>query len=149
MKQSKLFFWIALVVTLTVFVLLLTGSSLLTMALDSEDTVPLGTFITWAGIIALPQTLYWGLQPMRNPQNKWNKTLASLLKLIILLGILWVPVCYGLAGNISFNFTEKATFQGGAVAMRCFWWYTYAIPVGTLLIWALYGMGRLLKRSSS
>ena len=139
----------ALVVTPTVLVLLLTGSSLLTMALDSEDSVPLGTFITWAGMMALPQTVYWGLQPLRNPKNIWNKALTSLLKLIMLLGILWVPVCYGLAGNMSFSFTEKATFQGGATAMRSFWWYTYAIPVDTLLIWALYGAGRLWNRTAS
>lgn len=62
MNKRRIYFYSALIITLGVITLLATGSSLLTMAVDNDNKIPLGTFITWAGIIALPLSVYWELR---------------------------------------------------------------------------------------
>lgn len=127
--------------------LLLTGSYLLTIPLDNEKSIPLGTFITWAGMIALPLTLYLGAKGLRKPFTKLNKILNICLKIILVLGILWVPLSYMLAGNLSFTFTEKESFQGGQTAMKWFWRLSYGIGIGTVLILLVHGLASLFKRN--
>jgi hypothetical protein len=126
--------------------LLVTGSFLLTLALDSDKSIPLGTFITWIGVISLPLTIYWGIKEMRTPSRKITNLLSILLKIVILLGILWVPISYVLAGNISFTFSEKATFQGGQTAMKWFWYLTYGIGIGAMLTLLTYWISLLFYK---
>lgn len=145
MKLRKVYFLSSLLITLLVIALLVTGSKFLTVALDKDATIPLGTFITWAGIIALPQTVYWGVYGLRTPNNKLHKLLSILLKTCIVLGILWVPISYLLAGNISFTFTEKVTFQGGQSAMRWFWRLSYGIAIGAIATLLVYWISLLFK----
>ena len=133
MNKRKTYFYSALVLTISVIILLVTGSSLLTIALDSEGSIPPGNLITWIGMISLPLTIYWGIKDLRKPSGKLNRTLSSLLKIIIILGILWVPISYLLAGNLSFTFSEKETFQGGQEAMKWFWRLSYGIGIGAVL----------------
>ena len=133
-------------VTSVVIILLVTGSSVLTIALDDDNTIPLGTFITWAGMISLPLTVYFGVSKLRNPTTKLNKILAGFLIVIIILGILWVPISYLLAGNLSFTFSEKASFQGGQTAMTWFWRLSYGIGLGSLLIPFVYLISSLFKK---
>lgn len=123
-----------------------TGSFLLTIPLDSHQSIPLGTFITWAGMIALPLTVYWGIKELRKPSRKLSNMLSVLLKIIITLGILWVPIAYALAGNLSFTFTEKVPFQGGQVAMRWFWYLTYGIAIGAISILFVYWISLLFNK---
>ena len=73
MNKSKFYFYSALLITIATLVLLYTGSSLLTLSLNSSNTIPLGTFITWAGIIALPMSIYWGVKELRTPTTGINK----------------------------------------------------------------------------
>ncbi|WP_019038496.1 hypothetical protein [Psychroflexus tropicus] len=77
------------------------------MALDQAETIPLGTFMSWFGMIALPPSIYWGVKEFRQPTRKVTKYLSVLLKVILILGILWVPISYVLAGNLSISFSEK------------------------------------------
>ena len=133
-------------VTSVIIILLVTGSSVLTIALDDDNTIPLGTFITWAGMISLPLTVYFGVSELRNPTTKLNKILAGFLIVIIILGILWVPISYLLAGNLSFTFSEKASFQGGQTAMIWFWRLSYGIGLGSLLIPFVYLISSLFKK---
>ena len=146
MKKRKIYFLAALAVTSGILSLLISGSSLLTIALDNEGTIPLGTFITWAGMISLPLTIYWGIKEMRTPTKKTNVVLAGFLTILIALGILWVPIAYLLAGNISFTFSEKETFQGGQAAMRWFWRLTYGIGIGAILTIVIYWISLLIKK---
>jgi hypothetical protein len=61
------------------------------------------------------------------------RRLSLVLKVAIGLAVLWVPISFALAGNISFNFSTKPGFQGGQEAMRIFWGYTYGIAIGAFL----------------
>lgn len=96
-------------------------------------------------MVALPLTPYWGVKELRKPTTKLNKILSGCLKMIIILGILWVPLSYGFAGNLSFTFSEKESFQGGQTAMKWFWRLSYGIGIGTVVIWLLYGIVLLFK----
>ncbi|GEM_PF-1111278 len=147
MNRRKLYFYISLVLTIGVVILLVTGSPLLTMAIDSNKSIPLGTIITWIGMISFPLAIYWGTEALRNPSRKLYKFLSGLLKIIILLGVLWVPISYVLAGNLSFSFTEKETFQGGQTAMRWFWYLSYGVGIGGLLILFTYWVSLLFRKS--
>ena len=146
MNRRKTYFYCALLLTLSVILLLLTGSSLLTMALDSDGSIPFGTLITWTGMIALPLSIYWGIKELRKPSSKLNRILSGFLKVIIILGILWVPISYLLAGNLSFTFSEKETFQGGQDAMRWFWRLSYGIGIGAILTISTYWISLVFKK---
>ena len=148
-NKNKTYFYITLILTISVVILLITGSSLLTIALDSDKSIPFGTLITWTGMISLPLTIYWGINDLRMPSSKLNSILSGLLKVIIILAILWVPISYLLAGNLSFSFTEKETFQGGQVAMRWFWRLSYGIGMGAILVLFSYWISLLFKKDRS
>jgi hypothetical protein len=149
MNKRKIYFYSALILTIGVIILLVTGSSLLNIALNSDETVPFGTLITWIGMISLPLTIYWGIKELRKPTNKLNRILSGFLKVIIVLGILWVPISFLLAGNLSFSFSEKETFQGGQDAMRWFWRLSYGIGVGAILIISTYWISLLFIKDKS
>ncbi|WP_340076927.1 hypothetical protein [Leptobacterium sp. I13] len=138
MNKRNIWFFSCLIVTFSTILLLATGSFLLTVAIDNSNTVPLGSFIIWAGIISFPHTIYWGVKELRRPTKKFNKILAVFLKIIITLAILWLPLAYLLAGNLSFSFSEKESFQGGQNAMKWFWRLSYGIEIGALLIIVIY-----------
>ena len=126
--------------------LLITGSSLLIEPLYNGSSVPLGTIITWGGIISLPLSIYWGIKNLRNPKTHFNKLLSILLKATLFFALLWVLICYFLAGNLSFSFTETDTFRGGQLAMKWFWRISYATCVGPILILIIYWLSLLFKK---
>lgn len=144
--KNRIWFYTSMIVSIISLFLLVTGSSLLTLALDTADRIPLGTFITWAGMISLPLTLYWGCRELRNPTTTLNRILAGSLQVIIMLGVLWVPISYLLAGNLSFSFSEKETFRGGQIAMKWFWWLSYGICIGTLFIGIIYLLAIIFRK---
>ena len=147
MNHQRTWFYLVLAIMLFTIVLLATGSSILTIALDKHDSIPLGTFITWAGIISLPLTIYLGVKEFRKPSRTFNKYLANILKFMLVLAILWVPICYLLSGNISFSFSEKETFQGGQLAMKWFWGISYGIALGPILLLIVYWLSILFNRN--
>jgi len=146
-NKRKVYFYGALAVTLSVLMLLVSGSSILTTVWDGNKSVPLGTPITWLGMISLPLTIYWGVKELRKPMRNFNKVLSGFLKFIIVLGLLWVPISYLLAGNLSFSFSEKETFQGGQIAMKWFWALSYAIPIGTILTITIYWVSLVVRKN--
>ena len=148
MKKRKLWFWGSLVVLISAVFLLITASPLLTISLSENSNVPLGTFITWFGFISLPFTLYFGLHGLREPEGKWDTFLSDVLKGFIILALLWAPLCYLLAGNISYSFTERSEFQGGQLAMQIFWYFSYFMAAGPLLLLLIYGISSLFKRKN-
>lgn len=149
MNRRKIYFYSALILTLSTIILLLIGSSLLTLALDRDKSIPLGTLITWTGMISLPLTIYWGIKEMRKPSGKFNKFLSGFLKIIIISGMLWAPISYLLAGNLSFSFSEKETFQGGQTAMRWFWILSYGIGIGAILTLIVFSISLLFRKNKT
>ena len=103
--QRKYLFLASLIIVLVVIALLASGSPLLTVSLSQEHNVPVGNFITWIGFIALPASIYLGVKRLRYPEDNIDRIMSLVLKTLLLLSILWLPICYLLAGNISFTFS--------------------------------------------
>ena len=80
MNKQKSYFLVALSITIFVLALLLTGSSLLNYNLSKSGAIPLGTFITWIGLVALSLSVYWGVRPLRQPHNSMYRRLSLVLK---------------------------------------------------------------------
>ncbi len=145
MKKYRTLSFLFLLVFILVAYLLVTGSPVLTYALDEQDQIPLGTPITWIGLISLPTAVYFGIQNLRKPESNFYRFLNWILKITICLAILWAPICYLLAGNLSYSFTEKAEFQGGQLAMKIFWIFSYALAVIPILILIFHWMITLFR----
>jgi hypothetical protein len=146
MHRRKVLFYCSLSVALSAIFLLATGSSLLTLPIGKQVVVPLGNLITWAGIIALPLSAYWGIGALRTPTKRLNSILGGALKALIILAICWFPISFLLAGNLSFNFAGIPSFQGGPIAMRLFWVLSYGLALGTILIISIYWVLQLLQQ---
>jgi hypothetical protein len=144
----KFRFLIPLVIFLIIAALLASGSPLLLLPIGKHTSIPLGNLLTWLGMFALPLTAYWGINSMRNPSILIDRLLSNVLKLVLLMALLWLPISYLLAGNLSFTFTEKDEFQGGQLAMKVFWIINYCLPIATLLILLLnLTVSKFIKRN--
>ena len=143
---------LGLLVSLIIFglslYLLVTGSSVLLISLSNSSNIPLGTFITGLGMIALPFVFFFSIKGFRKPQSKTEKVFALLLKILIALAVLWIPISYLLAGNISNTFTEKTEFQGGQLAMKIFWFNSYFTAAAPLVLGIVYGLYSLFRKKS-
>lgn len=147
MKRKTLLFC-TLSVLLTSLFFLVTGSSILNYSLNKENSLPLGTFITWFGIISLPLSIYLGVSEFRNPTKKMTKAFANLLKIVLILSVFWIGISYLLAGNLSFSFSEKSTFQGGQLAMSIFWKTTYSLAITPIFLLIIYLFSKLFNKSN-
>lgn len=139
MHSRKTGLFAALVFFLVPTFLLATGSSWLMAPVGS---IPAGTFITWVGMIALPMVFYFSFAGVRQPRSSADKKFSWAWKACLFLAISWVPVSYLLAGNFSFTFSEKTTFQGGQTAMQLFWYFTYTVVLAPLIWWIFKLIGK-------
>lgn len=146
MNRRKIFLLISLTVLVVAFILLYTGSGILEAALNNSPYIPVGTLTTWLGMIAFPLAVYWGSKGLRQPATSVRRSLAAIVKFILALAILWAPICYLLAGNWAYNFSEVAGFQGGQEAMRWFWRLSYGIPIASVLVLIAYWISALAKK---
>lgn len=146
MKKRKI--WLVSIVLIFILAsyLLITGSPILTISLSENPYFPLGNLTTWLGMIALPLTFYFGIKRLREPQTKTERYFTLVLKVFIGLAILWVPISYLLAGNLSNSFSNTPGFQGGQSAMRLFWMNTYITVAAPLLLGIIYGLYSLFMR---
>jgi hypothetical protein len=96
-------------------------------------------------VVALPLSIYSGVKKIYTPTNKMEKYISVTLKVFMVLSFLWVPVCYLLAGNLSFNFSDKSTFQGGQWAMKIFWIFSYTLVAGPLILWVIFWINSFIK----
>lgn len=143
--KSRFYFFACLLIFILVLTLLMTGSSILTVPMYEGSSIPMGTPITWMGLIALPLTIYFGVGEFRNPKKR-HKLFNQLLTFSVGLAVLWVPVSYLLAGNLSFSFSGATTgFQGGQLAMKLFWGYTYGIAILPVLLLIIHWFLKLIN----
>ena len=144
MNNRKLWFLASLAVFITALVLLFTGSPILDRSMSKTANIPWGTLITWLGMISSPLSVLLGIKNFRRPGNSFQKYLSLSLKTLILLALLWAPICYLLAGNIAFNFSGTEGFQGGQTAMKWFWRYSYGIPILSIVLLVIFWLTRIV-----
>lgn len=146
MSKRNIWFIVSLVTFMAAIALLATGSPWLELTLLKDPYLPLGTLSTWFGMIAIPLAIYWGSRVFRHPENLMDRFLAKAIKAVLFLAVLWGPICFLLAGNLAFNFSEVDRFQGGQTAMRWFWRYSYGIPIASITLLFTYWIHLLLQR---
>ncbi len=149
MKKPKIYFFLSLCLFFLCAFLLVTASPALEYPLGENDTIPLGSFITWAGLIAMPMSIYWGSVKFRTPEGTFYKVLSTCLKVTILLALLWLPISYGLAGNMNFNFGQGSSFRGGQTAMKLFWSLSKGIPIASIFLFTLHLAVSVYRRINS
>lgn len=146
MNRRKALFWVSLTVFAFAGFCLFTGSSLLEIPLYPGSRIPLGTPITWAGFMALPLVMLTGFARLYTPANRPDRCFAGILRFLLFLAILWLPICYFLAGNASFSFAETDTFQGGQTAMQIFWAFNLALALAPVLFSIVYLGYRITRK---
>lgn len=146
MDKRRYWLFTSLLICIITIILLVKGSSLLTTSLDEDNYIPLGTFITWAGLISLHLSIFWGIKKLRTPEGELYSYLSIILKISSILAVFWLPICYLLAGNISFTFSEKETFQGGQLAMKMFWGLSYVLAIIPIIILNIHLIYRAMKK---
>jgi len=113
---------IAFLVFIAAVLLMTSGEAFLSRPMFYFVPMPWGNWITWVGFIAFPLSIYYGFSAVRRPKKRFMGLMHILLKLNLILAILWVPISYLLAGNITNSFSGSATgFQGSPKASEVFW----------------------------
>jgi hypothetical protein len=133
--QRKSLLLVALAIFACSAYLLTTASPLLLVEPARFPGLPLGTLITWAGILSLPCASYLAFHRFLGRKTRLARVSKALMRGLLLLGAGWGFLSYGLAGNWRFNFSGQAdSFRGGVAAGEIFWAYTISIVVITLLM---------------
>ncbi len=125
-------------------VLMIAGSSILTVAIFENPYLPLGNIIAWAGIMALPTTIYFGINNLHKPTNYFERLIKYLLLSSIILAVFWAPVSYWLSGNFAFNFTYQPGFRGNHLASKIFWSFSYFIVATPVVVLIFYGLIKMI-----
>lgn len=148
MKKPQILFSLSLFIAALVIYLLFTGSAILVKQVDlGFIKFPAGTLITWLGLIALPSCIYFGARRLRKPNGRFDRFLSKSLKTILILAILWVPISFLLAGNLSFSFSGSKEYQGGPAASKIFFVFTFGITVLSLMVLLLLSISTLSRHA--
>jgi len=139
MKINYRFILSFLVFVVALF-LLGSGSDWLLQPIFKGVEFPLGTMIAWAGIIALPLTLFFGSKSISHPTNSVEKIVHKTFKFLIILGCLWGFMSYWLAGNWSFNFFDQDKFRGSSQAFEYFKIMTVVLVLLPLVVGFFYAI---------
>jgi nitrate reductase NapE component len=127
MANIRLGFAVALVIFVTSLALLVTGSPLLNMTLSEALGLPLGTVLTWFGMMALVMMIWFGSKDLRQPATRRDRVYRRTWFVLLALAVLWPFVSYALAGNWSFSFRWQEGFRGSSRAADWFFRYSYAV----------------------
>jgi len=138
MNAPKLLYYLSLTTAGVVAFLLISGAAILTKAVPFSESIPMGTPISYSGIVALSMALWLSVQNRKRHFDALGRYFHIVAVMSLMLAILWLPVSWLLAGNLSFTFTEKAEFQGGQQAMRLFWIYSGLVVMLPLAVTLLY-----------
>ena len=62
------------------------------------------------------------------------------------MAILWMPISFLLAGNLSFSFSGSKEYQGGPTAARIFFAFSYGIAVLSIMVLLLLSISTLSRK---
>lgn len=149
MKYSNKILVAFTVVVLIIIGLLAFGSSILNSPFLGNQQLPTGTLLTWLGFTLYPAIFYLLAFGRKKPRSKLQSLIASGYKLLIVLGLLWGLISYGLAGNWSFSFKGQEAYIGSARAGRLFWNFNYILAAAPWILLALNFAGMLFTKKQT
>lgn len=129
--MHRVFLFLSILCFLFSLLSLLIFPSVLTIAVG---TIPLGTFIIWAGYISMPSIFYFSISELTSPSSSFNYVFKFIWKLILIMSLLYGFVGYMLCGNWSFNFGVNEPVIFIPNASYAFWTLNY----GLLIVYILF-----------
>ena len=148
--KAKAKIYIPIIILVSSLFLVVTGSPILNKPFIKDSTLPLGTLISWIGIIALTLTIYCIFNKIHSYNSKNHKILRYVFKGIISLASIWGFIGFLFANNWAFTFQNHDKFRGSIYASLFFWIYTATLvlfPILLIIILLLFSMAKkLMKR---
>ena len=114
-------------------VLLLSGSHLLALPVIEGSPLPVGNLAAWLCLSMFPLSVLVGIRLIRKPVSRVYRFYRQAFVIYALLGMIWGLLCYLLAGNWAFAFSDHGLFRGSDTAFKIFVSYT-AITGGLSLL---------------
>lgn len=122
-------------ILMLLLLLLILSPSAFVYPLWEQPYIPLGNLLFWLAFIAFPVFLNIASGAFSVPYKRLKVYIDKGFALGVILGILWWPVSYMLAGNFANSFRQQAAFVGSSVASEWFWAYTYFIVFFSIVLW--------------
>lgn len=147
--KAKAKIYIPIVILVSSLFLVVTGSPILNKPLIKDSALPLGTLISWIGIIALTLTIFYIFNKIHSSGSTNHKILRYVFKGIISLASVWGFIGFLFANNWAFTFQNHDKFRGSIDASRFFWIYTATIvlfPILLIISLLLISMARKLMK---
>jgi hypothetical protein len=138
--SAKAKFWVATIVVILTGLLLISGSSLITLPLVMEPYIPFGNVMSWFGLICFPLSLLLYLALYANLGRVLEVLYGLVLRLAILAGFAWPFVGKYLSGNWANSFVDRSEESA------LFWMYTEYTVLVSLIILILITIQVLLQR---
>jgi hypothetical protein len=108
---------------------------------------PLGTIVSWIGLIALTSTIYLAFNKIDRASNSAHKKIRIAFAGIVILAFSWVLIGFLLAGNWAFTFQNHDEFRGSIEASRYFWIFTASLVLLPVILFLILLLLLLIKRS--
>jgi hypothetical protein len=127
--------------------LLISGSSLLTVPFIEDVDMPVGTILTWFGLICLSTAFLASSEPLwqRRGFSRWY---AYALIICLVLSTFWGLSSFSQSGKWNFTFSRSSpTFVGSAEAGKIFWMISKTTASAPILIYLVYRAHRLFSSS--
>lgn len=106
----------------------------------NDPELPKGTLISWACIAMLPLSIIMSIRLIRKPASKAYRFYKRVFISLFLLGASWGLVCYSLAGNWAFTFSDTGVFRGSEEAFQLIVKYTFTLISLVLFFLIIFGI---------
>ncbi len=137
MIRKRIKFIILLSILVFTFYSLFVEPEILSLQLSKTYNIPLGSFISWSAIVTYTLLIHNFISNSTKSLLSKIITISSRVNLIIAL--MWLPVTFGLSGNLAFNFQNKP------LAYKIWIGYTLLLIIIPILILLLNSIGKKLK----
>lgn len=144
--KSKTPIYISLIILISCLFLILRGSPILNIPLIKEGTFPIGTLISWIGLISFNIAIYLIFNVIHKSNRSIDMIFRFAFRSIIILASLWGFIGFLLANNWAFTFENHVEFRGGIGASQYFWIYTASLVLFPVLLILIYWFILLSKK---
>ncbi|MBN2861586.1 MAG: DUF1705 domain-containing protein [Bacteroidales bacterium] len=149
--KTKSITYISLIILISCLILVVTGSPILNVPLYKDSAFPLGTLVSWIGLITVTFAIYLTSNKIHRTNNSIRQIIRIVSGSTIILALLWGLIGFLFAGNWAFVFQNHDEFRGSIEASRYFWIFTASLvllPVLLILtVLFMLLLKKLLRRS--
>jgi hypothetical protein len=145
MKPKALPF-ISLLILITCLFLIVKGSAVLNMPVIKGTAFPVGTIVSWIGLIALAVTLFSIFNKICNSLGPGARILRYVYLGFTILAALWGFIGFFLAGNWAFTFHNHDDIRGSIEASEVFMYFTASLVLFPVILIITTGLVSLLLK---